>query len=144
MVLQNAAKAYEIGVGEIVDLYPCTPYQAGLMILDLNQPKSYICIFNWTLSSDLDLDRFYSAWRCLLAGEPVLRNRLIWDTVTQDSGQVEVRHRGMIDMGNEYLEGPMTLGHDLCRGCVQWVEEHNAGIFDSRSTIVSSTDGPYD
>ena len=122
-VLENAAKACEIGVGEIVDLYPCTPYQAGLMMLDLKQPKTYICIFNWTLPPHLDIDRFRSAWRCLLAGEPVLRNRLIWDTVTQDFWQVEVRHRAMIDMGNEYLEGPMTPGHDLCRGCVQWVED---------------------
>ncbi|KAL8998121.1 MAG: hypothetical protein Q9169_002742 [Polycauliona sp. 2 TL-2023] len=122
-VLEHAAKACDIGVGEVVDIYPCTPYQAGLMMLDLKYPGSYICIFGWTLLPDLDIHRFRSAWGCLLAGEPVLRNRLIWDTANREFWQVESRYPGTIDMGSECFEGPMTLGHDLCRGCLQWAED---------------------
>ncbi|KAI4117411.1 MAG: hypothetical protein LQ345_002352 [Seirophora villosa] len=119
-LLEDVAKACGIRVGEVEDVYPCTPYQAGLMLLDLKHPNSYVCIFSWTFPPDLNVDRFRSAWDTLVAGEPVLRSRLFWDTVAQDFLQVVVRHKGITDLSKEHFERPMTLGHELCRGCTQW------------------------
>ncbi|KAL8656289.1 MAG: hypothetical protein Q9226_002718 [Calogaya cf. arnoldii] len=122
-LLEDVAKACDIRVGEVDDVYPCTPYQAGLMLLDLKQPDSYVCVFSWTLPPNFKVDQFRCAWNTLLADEHVLRNRLIWDTVTQNFWQATVRHKGMADLSKQHFDCPMTLGHDLCRGYTHWDDE---------------------
>ena len=119
-LLENIAKACNIGVGEIEDVYPCTPYQAGLMLLDLKHPNTYVCSFSWSLQFHIEIDRFHSAWRKLVAREPVLRNRLMWDTVAQVFWQATIRNEGPAYLSREHFERPMKLGHDLCRGYTQW------------------------
>ena len=71
------------------------------------------------LLQDLEMERFGSAWNDLLASEPLLRNRLICDTIAQQFWQVTVRHK-KIKWSIEDFESPMALGHSLCRGFVFW------------------------
>ena len=115
--LENAAATCGLQVGKIEDIYPCTPYQSGLMVLDLKCPMSYVCAWSWTLLQDLDIGRFRAAWNDLVASEPVLRNRLIWDTASQDFWQVTVRHE-RCKWSKKDFESPMSLGHTLYRGFV--------------------------
>ena len=118
-LLEDAAMACGLQVGKIEDVYPCTPYQASLMILDLRCPGSYVCSFSWTFPQAFEVNRFRAAWHDLIAGEPVLRNRLIWDTSAQEFWQVTVRHE-KIGWSLEDFERPMSLGHNLCRGFIHW------------------------
>lgn len=121
-ILEDVAAACRVRVAEIEDVYPCTPYQAGLMTLDLKCPMSYVCAFSWTLIQGIEMDKFQTAWNHLIASEPVLRNRLIWDASALDFWQVTVRHKN-IQWCEKGFEGPMSLGHDLCRGFVRWDDE---------------------
>jgi amino acid adenylation domain-containing protein len=118
-ILEDAATACGVRVAEIEDIYPCTPYQAGLMTLDLKCPMSYVCAFSWTLIQSIEMDKFRTAWDKLIASEPVLRNRLIWDASALNFWQVTVRHK-RVRWCEKDFEGPMSLGHDLCRGFVSW------------------------
>ncbi|KAI4193809.1 MAG: hypothetical protein LQ350_008135 [Teloschistes chrysophthalmus] len=109
---------------EIEDIYPCTPYQSSLMILDLKHPGSYLCIFDWTLAQNVDIERLKAAWNTLIADEPVLRNRLIWNADAQEIWQVTVQYReGSVDWTKNTFDLPMALGSDLCRACIQWEDE---------------------
>ncbi|KAI4127328.1 MAG: hypothetical protein LQ338_003251 [Usnochroma carphineum] len=130
--LVDVAGRCNIGVANIEDIYPCTPYQAGLMVLDLRHPGSYVCAFSWTLPQSIDISRFRSAWDKLKATEPVLRNRLIWEANAQAFWQVTVRHMGMSGLSKEELGSPMALGHDLCRGGVNWNDETQRWMFHVR------------
>ena len=127
-ILDDAAMSCGIRVRDIEDIYPCTPYQAGLMVLDLKCPMSYVCTFKWTLPKNTDLERFRSAWNSLILNVPVLRNRLIWDAAFQAFWQVTVRHQD-VDWSLETFESPMSLTHDLCRGFVQQEPEREGFIF---------------
>ena len=118
-ILDDVAMACNVRVAEIEDIYPCTPYQAGLMALDLKCPMSYVCVFTWTLLQNIEIDRFRTAWDNLLTSEPVLRNRLVWNASAQDFWQVTIRHKGL-QWCKEDFEAPISLGSDLCRGSVWW------------------------
>ncbi|KAL8707358.1 MAG: hypothetical protein Q9220_007606 [cf. Caloplaca sp. 1 TL-2023] len=129
-ILEEVAQICGIGVAEIDDVYPCTPYQSSLMLLDLRHPGSYLCIFDWTLPRDLDMKRLKAAWNMLIAGESVLRNRLVWDAGAQALWQVTVLHRDdRADWTQEAFNAPMTLGNDLCRAGIKWQEERGRWKF---------------
>ncbi|KAL8660627.1 MAG: hypothetical protein Q9202_006372 [Teloschistes flavicans] len=120
-LLHQVAKSCGVSVAEIEDIYPCTPYQSSLMILDLKHPGSYLCIFDWTLPQDVNMKRLKAAWNALIADEPVLRNRLVWDADAQDFWQVTVQHQeGNVDWTKKTFDRPMALGCDLCRACIHW------------------------
>ncbi|KHO00454.1 Amino acid adenylation [Metarhizium album ARSEF 1941] len=121
-VMKNAATVCHVGVEEIEDIFRTTPYQAGLMTLDLRSPGSYVCAFSWTLLKGIDIERFRSTWKVLLAHEAVLRSRLMWDESRDDLWQVVVRRRE-VDWSEEYFEAPMSIGTDLCRGFIKWHDE---------------------
>ncbi|KID84996.1 tyrocidine synthetase 1 [Metarhizium guizhouense ARSEF 977] len=121
-VMKNAATTCQVRVEEIEDIFATTPYQAGLMTSDLKSPGTYICAFSWTLLKNIDIERFRSNWKALLADEAVLRSRLIWDETRDGFWQVIIRH-GEMNWSEEYFEAPMSLGTDLCRGYLKWHDE---------------------
>lgn len=56
--LKRAAEDCGVAIGDLVDMYPCTPLQEGLVALSIKEPKCYIGQFVFSVSDDLDLDRF--------------------------------------------------------------------------------------
>ncbi|XP_044723972.1 AMP-binding enzyme domain-containing protein [Hirsutella rhossiliensis] len=127
-LMDDVAKACRVSVAAVEDIYPCTPYQAALMALDIKCPGSYICAFSWTLRHDADVDRLQGAWDGLLASQPVLRNRLVWDATMHSFIQVQIRHRPA-RWSESLHEAAMSLGSDLCRGLVRWQEERQRWTF---------------
>ncbi|KAL8794946.1 MAG: hypothetical protein Q9195_002528, partial [Heterodermia aff. obscurata] len=69
----------DISVEEIEDLYPCTPFQEGIMVLSLRRPGAYVVQHNFELSPDLslDLETFCLAWDTVAKANPILRTRII-------------------------------------------------------------------
>lgn len=63
----------------IEDIYPCTPFQEGIMVLSVRQPGTYILQRSFELSPDLilDLERFCLAWEAVVDLNPILRTRII-------------------------------------------------------------------
>lgn len=143
LILEDAAMACGVRVTEIEDIYPCTPYQAGLMALDLKCPGSYICAFSWTLSQDIEIERFRNAWDSLIESEPVLRNRLIWEDSARNFWQVTVRHRS-VRWGKMTLRAPCLLVM-ICAGHSSGgIVKHNDESSSSRSITASLMDGQCD
>ncbi|KAF4629083.1 hypothetical protein G7Y89_g9067 [Cudoniella acicularis] len=109
-IISDATTACEVAVSEIEDSYLCTPYQSGLMTLDLRCEGSYVCAFSWTLPEDIVIDRFRTTWDHLIARESVLHNRLIWDRTTSAHADSEDVVFGMILAGREApLDGILDL-----------------------------------
>ena len=68
-----------ISVNDIEDLYPCTPFQEGIMVLSLRRPGAYVAQHSFELSPDLslDLETFRLAWDAVAKANPILRSRII-------------------------------------------------------------------
>jgi aryl carrier-like protein len=62
---------------EIVDIYPTTPLQEGLVALATKNPGTYIARFEYLLPRDIDLKRFQKAWSAVYTANSILRTRII-------------------------------------------------------------------
>lgn len=127
-ILEEAAMVCGIRVDEIEDVYPCMPCPASFMAFNLKRPTAYVYTYSWTLSQNIEMDRFRSAWDNLISSEPVLRNRFIRDAFSQDFWQVTVHHKSA-RWFEEDFEGPMSLGTNLCRGFIRWDGEAQRSKF---------------
>lgn len=61
----------------VLDMYPCTPLQEGLMALSQDQPGAYILQNVYRLPADLDLPRFMAAWEKTVEATEILRTRIV-------------------------------------------------------------------
>ena len=113
-VIKDTALDCGVRVEDVEDVYPCTPIQAGLMILTLKSPAAYICYFSYDILRSTDIERLRSAWEYLKATEPILRNRIVWNSSTNSFLQATVAHRCGSSIGHQ-SKSLMALGHDLCR-----------------------------
>ena len=70
---------------EIEDTYPLSPLQQGMLFHTLLQPGSGVDIEQLLceLHEALDVASFQRAWRCVIAGHPVLRTNLRWENLAQ-------------------------------------------------------------
>ncbi|KAK7911246.1 hypothetical protein PG985_013727 [Apiospora marii] len=72
---ESAAEYFGVEVGEVEDIYPCTPLQEGLLALSQDGRGTYVAQMVHTLSPDIDQARFKKAWSAMLDDWPVLRTR---------------------------------------------------------------------
>ncbi|UNI16430.1 NRPS [Purpureocillium takamizusanense] len=77
--IEQAAKAQIALPHEplIVDAYPCTALQEGLMALSVKQPGSYIARFSYQLGRDVSVGTFKEAWESVVRTCSNLRTRII-------------------------------------------------------------------
>ena len=61
----------------IVDLYPCTPLQEGMITLSSKQKDAYISRAIYRLPGDLDVERYKAAWDTLFGIHAILRTRIV-------------------------------------------------------------------
>ncbi|OXV10693.1 hypothetical protein Egran_01550 [Elaphomyces granulatus] len=118
-LIHTAATQCGIKADDIEDIYPCTPMQEGLMALT-TKTGSYICQFTYELSADININRFFQAWKATLKANPILRTRIIqapkgtFQVVIKDDIDVIIT-----DDLNEYLTRDtaesMNLGDRLLR-----------------------------
>ncbi|KAI2478308.1 Peptide synthetase, partial [Pyrenophora tritici-repentis] len=117
----EAAKACAIGIDALEDLYPATPFQAGLMALTEQGQGAYVAQLVVDVPKNLDLAAFRGAWEATERKLPILRTRIVG--TTSGCMQAVVRERpqpwpSATDI-NTYLEldrdVPMSFGHRLCR-----------------------------
>ncbi|HRI65607.1 MAG TPA: amino acid adenylation domain-containing protein [Polyangium sp.] len=69
----------------LVDLYPATPMQVGMLFHALHDPKSpaYFEQLRFELRGDVDEAAFEWAFARVVARHPVLRTALVWQNVTE-------------------------------------------------------------
>ncbi|KAI0193941.1 hypothetical protein EV127DRAFT_231355 [Xylaria flabelliformis] len=73
----RAAFNLEIANDEIVDVFPCTPLQEGLLALSAKRPGDYISRNIFQLRASVDLRRLQFSWQQVNFAHDILRTRII-------------------------------------------------------------------
>ncbi|KAE8392552.1 hypothetical protein BDV23DRAFT_54358 [Aspergillus alliaceus] len=104
----------------IEDVYPCTPLQEGLMVLNRQNAASYVIQEVFALPDTLDILRFKEAWEQVAERSTILRTRII--STSDGSFQVLLKHIIIWESGDDldvYLQKdssrPMNYGQPLAR-----------------------------
>ncbi|KAI3581769.1 hypothetical protein IWW34DRAFT_903772 [Fusarium oxysporum f. sp. albedinis] len=77
----DAAQQCGLSTQEVVDLYPCTPLQAGLMAQSLKHPGTYVGHITRQIPANIDIHRFCGAWATVVERYILLRTRIIQASV---------------------------------------------------------------
>ncbi|PHH65592.1 hypothetical protein CDD81_2027 [Ophiocordyceps australis] len=63
---------------EILDVYPATALQEGLMALTARQPGAYVTRYIFQIGHDVNVDRFKTAWEQTVQSIDALRTRIVF------------------------------------------------------------------
>lgn len=126
----EVARLCSIDPTHILDAYPCTPLQAGLLALSLRYPTSYVGRVVYELPHHIDIDRFQKAWEAVYTRHEILRTRFV-DIQTAGLVQVVVDGESIHwetshDVNECLLVEPTTSLDDLYRPKVHWGLAHHA------------------
>ncbi|KAK2746149.1 NRPS [Onygenales sp. PD_40] len=72
-----AAEICQVEPASILDIYPCTPLQEGLLALSNKLAGAYVSQFIFRLPEHIDTDGFKNAWSSVVARTPIMRTRII-------------------------------------------------------------------
>ncbi|KAF9629001.1 AMP-dependent synthetase/ligase [Lasiodiplodia theobromae] len=75
--IRYAAADCKVMVGDVEDMYPCTPLQEGLMTASGKQARSYVAQIVLDLKRGTDMERFKAAWESVVATHHILRTRIV-------------------------------------------------------------------
>jgi amino acid adenylation domain-containing protein/non-ribosomal peptide synthase protein (TIGR01720 family) len=116
----------------ILDAYPCSLLQEGLITLSLKQSGAYVLKNVFKLPAHLDLDRFKAAWQEVVQDVDILRTRIVH---MQSSAFIQVV---LQDRPIEWHTAKTLREIDTAH---PKIPEHNGGCL-ARYTIVSAEDMP--
>lgn len=118
-----AARACAVDGSRVMDVYPCTALQEGLLALGTREHGQYVSRSVLSLQPDIDPERLVVAWSATVANLPLLRTRII-DLPGQGLVQVVLDDLPLqpVDDLDAFLrrdqETPMGLGTELCRAAI--------------------------
>ncbi|KAB5522985.1 non-ribosomal peptide synthetase [Coniochaeta sp. 2T2.1] len=84
---QEVSTLCQLPTGQIVDMYPCSPLQEGLVALANKQEGAYVAVNTLRIPNDIDLERFKAAWQDVADTTDTLRTRIVH---TATSGFLQV------------------------------------------------------
>lgn len=73
----DIAQKLDLETNAILDVYPCSPMQAGLISLSAKSPGAYVAHMAYSLPEDINIDRFCQAWQMVNQAESSLRTRIM-------------------------------------------------------------------
>ncbi|KAL3963504.1 hypothetical protein ACCO45_000508 [Purpureocillium lilacinum] len=62
---------------QIVDAFPCTSLQEGMMALTDKEPGTYVARLPFRIGKHVDMAQFRAAWETVVAATPILRTRIV-------------------------------------------------------------------
>ncbi|UKZ63969.1 NRPS [Trichoderma atroviride] len=74
---QQAASLCNVQATQILDIFPCTPLQEGLLAMTEKHSGDYISRNVYSLEPEIDLERFKAACERVVDSFPILRTRII-------------------------------------------------------------------
>ena len=120
-ILQSLEDTYDLEQQDVLDVYPCTPMQEGLMALTAENSAAYVLQEAFELPNAIDLARFKAAWAAIVRGNEILRTRIV---LLEGLGSCQVvidekiqwqRAASLDDyLARDHAE-PMTYGKPLAR-----------------------------
>jgi acyl carrier protein len=151
-IIREACRQCGVVEDEIVDIYPSTHLQDGLMVLSVKQPGTYIANFAFRLPDCLDIVRYRASWAQVITHLLILRSRIIY---IADSGFRQV----VIKFGMEWseletnsLESTLTseqklmetvIGQPLSKYAVAHTKDQGCVFLSGQHIIASMTDGQF-
>lgn len=120
---QYAARLCLVSASQVVDMYPCTALQEGLLAMTARRSDQYVSRSILQLQNSIDPDRLRSAWQATVDRFPILRTRVV-DIPGQGLVQVVLRHlnwRSGADINIYVREDEselMGLATELCRAAI--------------------------
>lgn len=118
-----AARLCHVPASQVVDLYPCTALQEGLLAMTARRSGQYISRSILRLQDSIDPDRLRRAWQTTIDRFPILRTRVV-EIPGQGLIQVVLGHlkwRSGADIDTYVREDerePMGLATELCRAAI--------------------------
>ncbi|TRX87715.1 hypothetical protein FHL15_011392 [Xylaria flabelliformis] len=73
----EVAARCQVETHQIIDVFPCTPLQEGLLALTMRRAGDYVARNVFQLPAQVDLNRFRLAWQQVSASHDILRTRII-------------------------------------------------------------------
>ena len=67
----------QVSKGSILNVYPCSPLQEGLVTLSTKQPGAYVAQNIFRLSRNVDIHQFKAAWQQAVDEVDILRTRVV-------------------------------------------------------------------
>lgn len=137
-IRRDAASQCGIPLECILDMYPCTDLQAGLIGLSVRHPGTYVLRNVYSLPRNFDRLRFQRAWAEVVHYSPILRTRIVQSMaykatshsilqVVTNEDLSWVRHSDLQNFLAKDSETIMTFGTRLLR--LAFVEEENRSYF---------------
>ncbi|PNY29522.1 Nonribosomal peptide synthetase [Tolypocladium capitatum] len=87
--IRAAATQCGVDVGDIKDIYPCTPMQEALLALCMKQQGDYVAKLAFGLPINVDIGRLHSAWQAVCDANLILRY------IGPKDGQVKLNNQCM-------------------------------------------------
>ncbi|VUC30158.1 unnamed protein product [Clonostachys rosea] len=122
-IRSQAAQLCSVPESRIVDAYPCTMLQQGLLALGAKTQGQYISRSVFGLQSTIDIGRLRMAWEATTKKLTILRTRIV-DLPEQGLVQVILDNNPILTGSNvgDYIHEdearPMDLGTELCRAAI--------------------------
>jgi len=122
----SAAEQCSVDIDEIIDIWPCTPLQAGMMALAARSDNAYICDMKFVLQPGVDRKRLENAWLKLVSEVPLLRTRIVHDPT--GSGLLQATIRNHLSF-NGQADTPMSFGNILSKTRISQDEATGEWVF---------------
>ncbi|KAL4780783.1 hypothetical protein BJX76DRAFT_360501 [Aspergillus varians] len=145
---RHAARQCGIDEQQVVDVFPCTPLQEGLLAMSAKRPGKYVRKMVFELGKDIDLGRFQETWGSVVATTPMLRTRIVdipgqglvqvvvdegiqWSTAREAPPSLaqEEPSTGRMGLGTQLVQ--FSLVEDLGRWFLVWTLHH--AVYDAWS-----------
>lgn len=97
---------------QIEDIYPCTPFQIGVMAIFARSPTCYVSTFKFSLPGSIELDKYKAAWDTVHRSLSILRTRIV---LSDDGEYQQVIVNERIRWEEEIETSDMQLGKPLAR-----------------------------
>ncbi|MCJ1350610.1 MAG: hypothetical protein MMC33_000591 [Icmadophila ericetorum] len=120
-LIASAATSCNVTPDDILDIYPCTPFQEGVFAQTASDPSAYVQQTELRFSDKHSLDRVLAAWDSVIASNPILRTRIIQSERASLMQVVirEAREWQCYESSKDYLidaaKTPMWPGNPLSR-----------------------------
>lgn len=120
-IVDNIAVQCRVDRDRLLDAYPCTPLQEGLLALSVKQPGTYIAQNVFRIADGENITRFKNAWNVVISSTDILMTRIVY---SESAGAVQAVIQGEVNWQEgtclqEYLdedkEMPIQYGSPLSR-----------------------------
>jgi amino acid adenylation domain-containing protein/thioester reductase-like protein len=137
-VMSNLSGCYTTGSRGVTDVYPCTPFQEGIMALSTSNPGTYVAQHVFKLSQELsaELARFRAAWDTVVAAHPILRTRIV-QTELQGLVQV-VSDEKILWKSHDDLEQFLRMDKSIPLGVGSTLNRHALVVQSTREGLVDT------